>query len=989
MKKGNTRVYFLGFVLFVALFALGFITFFSVEQENIRTEGYLNSLGDFFSLGWIFQQTTPLIPLITLDIEEDIPAPGLKRYIVTAVADKPIGAFGDIIVSGPLYQVWPLGGVLQTEELKDVVVGIPTFFLESWVPLDTHLLIPENETLTILGSITELNDGSDPVGLGLTLAAGDPRVGVGTLSQSEGGALAINNNFFTNRREIVQIVIADGEQALFSGEICIQDGCVVFDEIPIPANAIECSETSDALCPEECLIENDYDCCVAAGNNWTDQCVIDVPPTLDEPCEFGDINNDGVIDGADIQIIDSQLGSTHCNGGNICTSENECDSGYFCPDTPISGLLAHWKFDEADLHESFIAHDETGVFNAVVHENTRTVIDSVLGRVASFDGVADKINVQSGTNFQLNNFTYTFWVNPDETHNRNIFEYHSGNTQIWVELHNNKIKILNWGVSSTPTLSSVSDIPVATWTHIGITHKANGDTEIYLNGVKDVNGSLPITWNRNPVTFQIGDKVFGNNNFFKGMLDDVRIYNRALNAADVGNIYAREKLGVCTLSIRGNKCEGADVNEDGEVNAVDVSLVEAHVPTLNCNGGNECVTTSDCQEGHYCPDTAIEGIMAHWKFDETNWLDSDVAEDSVGTYDLRAYNGAYTETNAIRGHVGTFDGNNDKLSIITPTTDFQLQDFTYSLWIKPLDTEFRNIIEYNGPHSQIWLDLRYSKLKFIDLRGGRLFSQSELPLNQWTHAVVTHNGEGVTAIYLNGQLDAEGLITLEYAENPTQFHIADKIFGRTDFYNGSLDDVRIYNRVLNAQEIQDLYDGVVTNRCIAVPVVGGGSSSGGGGRGGGGGGGGSSPVLFRAQADDLVELEESQDLREGGSGGGGRVQGNSIITDRFTITSELTLSERDNKIFITLENGEEIELGLDPDSLIASLQDSIGTDSITSVTLEAYKDSIAYKVATVRSGVKILFIIPTTAKILITTNAETGEIISEDLPWWAFLASGV
>lgn len=63
-------------------------------------------------------------------------------------------------------------------------------------------------------------------------------------------------------------------------------------------------------------------------------------------------------------------------------------------------------------------------------------------------------------------------------------------------------------------------------------------------------------------------------------------------------------------------------------------------------------------------------------------------------------------------------------------------------------------------------------------------------------------------------------------------------------------------------------------------------------------------------------------------------------------------------------------------------------DSINNVELETSEEEAIYSVSGSSSG-KLLLVIPVTVEITQKINAETGEIISTEKPWWTFLASGI
>jgi hypothetical protein len=74
------------------------------------------------------------------------------------------------------------------------------------------------------------------------------------------------------------------------------------------------------------------------------------------------------------------------------------------------------------------------------------------------------------------------------------------------------------------------------WYHV-VMLRSDGVTKFYVNGIQTANteSSTPLA----PTAFTIGSATRGR--FFDGMIDDVRIYNRALSASEIQAIYTEQK----------------------------------------------------------------------------------------------------------------------------------------------------------------------------------------------------------------------------------------------------------------------------------------------------------------------------------------------------------------------------------------------------------------------------------------------------------------
>ncbi|QYR22772.1 putative Ig domain-containing protein [Paenibacillus sp. sptzw28] len=103
-------------------------------------------------------------------------------------------------------------------------------------------------------------------------------------------------------------------------------------------------------------------------------------------------------------------------------------------------------------------------------------------------------------------------------------------------------------------------------------------------------------------------------------------------------------------------------------------------------------------------------------------------------------------------------------------------------------------------------------LRFAIKNGGgeQIVETSQLPANQWVHVAVTL-GTGTAKLYVNGQLKAENN---KFTIKPSDFKPRVNYIGKSQWpdplYNGMIDQFRIYNYVLNAEEIQAAMNSTAT-----------------------------------------------------------------------------------------------------------------------------------------------------------------------------------
>jgi hypothetical protein len=158
----------------------------------------------------------------------------------------------------------------------------------------------------------------------------------------------------------------------------------------------------------------------------------------------------------------------------------------------------------------------------------------------SFDGVNDNISVVSSTSLNFeNSVTINFWIKVGEFYERESYPLSHGNWENrWkISITN---KHLRWTLKSNTGIKDLdSETELVLNTLYNITVLYNGsDFEIYLNGNLDAFteffGSILTT----PISLMIGQVLPGNTQYnFKGVLDDIRIYNYALSYNNILSLY--------------------------------------------------------------------------------------------------------------------------------------------------------------------------------------------------------------------------------------------------------------------------------------------------------------------------------------------------------------------------------------------------------------------------------------------------------------------
>ena len=97
-----------------------------------------------------------------------------------------------------------------------------------------------------------------------------------------------------------------------------------------------------------------------------------------------------------------------------------------------------------------------------------------------------------------------------------------------------QLAVENWGAGWTSSAS----LQANTWYHVAVTYSGSGQPTFYVNGT--IYG-VASTWGSPAVgTTSTGGRISGRpdgSNPMNGLIDEVRIYNRALSASEIAGLY--------------------------------------------------------------------------------------------------------------------------------------------------------------------------------------------------------------------------------------------------------------------------------------------------------------------------------------------------------------------------------------------------------------------------------------------------------------------
>ncbi|HSX29490.1 MAG TPA: LamG-like jellyroll fold domain-containing protein [Candidatus Saccharimonadales bacterium] len=206
-----------------------------------------------------------------------------------------------------------------------------------------------------------------------------------------------------------------------------------------------------------------------------------------------------------------------------------------------------------------------------------------------------------------------------------------------------------------------------------------------------------------------------------------------------------------------------------------------------------------------------DGLVAAYNFNESTGGTSADVTGNGNTATLA--NGALWAAGK-NGSGLKLDGVNDYIEVAnSPSINFSGTAMTFSAWVYPMAGGGDQVLfakGYNGtmvsPFYQYAVELRGGGIAptlLIGTTGGvkEAAMGSSMPVGQWSHFAVVFDGTRAS-FYLNGNLMSTPALaaTMEQRNTPLRFG-ADAQPGQ--FMNGSVDDIRLYNRTLTQTEVQN------------------------------------------------------------------------------------------------------------------------------------------------------------------------------------------
>jgi len=425
--------------------------------------------------------------------------------------------------------------------------------------------------------------------------------------------------------------------------------------------------------------------------------------------------------------------------------------------TPKAGPVADYSFDEKNEETQA---DTSGNGHTATVEGATWTEHGRYGGAMEFDGENDQLTIPDSESLRLSEeFTLEAWVRPhagspwspvigkaapgqpgyglfangDEGSNLHPMGFISEDQ--WVDSH----------------AYSGTDLPTNAWSHLAVTDDG-AHIRLYVNGVlADERASEEVLPGTGPL--QIGaDEPVAEGGRFNGRIDEVRVYNRALNVSEVATDMA------------------APIQ------------------------------------------TPQQGPIAAWPFEEVG--EGGTVEDVTGNEHTGTVEGA-TLARGKYGQALQFDGENDVVKVPSSPEFALTEGFTLESWVRPESesNEWAPILAKEMGGGEATNELAWW-LYEGDWNSNEPFGGTEpspgvrdeahaddpLPVDAWSYVALTYDGAKVR-LYVNGELvDCSPVPAGPPPVTGGELQIGAATELGTHFI-GRIDEVRIYDRALDDSEV--------------------------------------------------------------------------------------------------------------------------------------------------------------------------------------------
>jgi hypothetical protein len=449
--------------------------------------------------------------------------------------------------------------------------------------------------------------------------------------------------------------------------------------------------------------------------------------------------------------------------GQALTSNQVAELAADVPADP--DLVLHYTFDE---HDGIAVADESGLGNEGTVHGAAFTSNGVIGGAYVLDGVDDYIDCGASASLQItSNLTYSAWIKlasgaglPAYVVGRRagptsqqiasfLSSYPAGDA--YFEVNDGS------GVPSVRIRSGAITVDDGAWYHLVGVYHAGDSTRLYVNGqiASSHTGTVFHALNGRHIPMQIG--AWLGHQHLEGCIDDVRVYRRALSSNDVSQLF-----------------------EDAE----------------------------------YEPPSPNDDLVLHYTFDEYDG--ATVADESGTGNNGTVYGAGFVPEGVIEGSY-SFDGTDDRIDCGTDSSLQIAGSLTYSAWIRTTATRQGGVVGRRSGVSATTIASHMSMhddgwIAFGICSGANEPAQALYSYGQavndgvWHHVAGVYDAGRSLRLYLDGDEVSERTNAVFSSLNSRVLPVLVGARSGAGYFDGEIDDVRVYARALSSTDVAQLFD---------------------------------------------------------------------------------------------------------------------------------------------------------------------------------------
>lgn len=495
------------------------------------------------------------------------------------------------------------------------------------------------------------------------------------------------------------------------------------------------------------------------------------------------------------------------------------------------GVVAEYTFD-GNLTDNLGRVGDGQIIGSKLDNPTGgaiTYVDGISGEAAQFDG-ASGIRLPDGL-IDSYEYSVSMWLNPAQLTKYTTAFFGATTADSWISLLplGGTNKTMLWSGTAWFDAAAGLTIPTGKWSHVAFTVD-KGAVKLYVNGGLAYSGSeFPDIFKDKNAVFGLGVNYWDSP--FKGMMDELKIYSRALSAEQINTEFAAGNIVLLnessksliigqSVSLTANQEVSWSSSDDNVATVVD-GLVTA------IGAGTAVITATSVSEPTKSATATIQVTATEPEFDPAADLlllldfNGDV-KDSSGQQ-----NDATVRNNRVEYVNGRSDGQQaaqflqastgsafDNIPVVLPNNLIDGdQAYTVTAWVYWNGVEdnwaqtfssiyFSDTFVAEDTTLNYYLNLGLNGETHLFLSNPTVVSNNPLPVKAWAHVAMTVNPEGDTILYLNGIEIARAPSVTRTTQGFNEHFLGGNFWDQN--FNGLMDEFRMYDKALSAENIAEL-----------------------------------------------------------------------------------------------------------------------------------------------------------------------------------------